>query len=62
MEKHLTKCRFFVGECYRIADIGLFAYTHVADQGGFELRKFKAIQAWLERVQAQPGHISILQS
>ncbi|NET06101.1 MAG: glutathione S-transferase family protein [Symploca sp. SIO2B6] len=62
MEKHLTKCSFFVGDCYTIADIGLFAYTHVANQGGFELTKFPAIQAWLERVKAQPGHISILQA
>ncbi|MEP0855477.1 glutathione S-transferase family protein [Trichocoleus sp. DQ-U1] len=61
MEKHLTDCNFFVGERYTIADIGLFAYTHVADEGGFDLARFPAIQAWLERVKAQPRHISITQ-
>lgn len=61
MEKHLTSHTFFVGR-YTIADIGLFAYTHVAHEGGFDLTEFPAIQAWLERVQAQPKHISITQS
>lgn len=61
MEKHLTHHTFLVGECYTIADIGLFAYTHVADEGGFELTRFPAIQAWVERVKAQPQHISITQ-
>lgn len=59
MEKHLTSHTFFVDEHYTIADIGLYAYTHVADEGGFDLTKFPAIQAWLERVKAQPRHIKI---
>jgi glutathione S-transferase len=62
MEKHLTDHTFFVGERYTIADIGLFAYTHVAPEGGFDLTKFPAIQAWLERVEAQSRHISITHS
>lgn len=62
IEKHLTHHKFLVGERYTIADIGLFAYTHVADEGGFELRRFPVIQAWLERVKAQPQHISITQN
>lgn len=62
METHLTHHQFFVGECYTIADIGLFAYTHVADEGGFNLKRFPSIQAWLERVKAQPRHISITQA
>jgi glutathione S-transferase len=61
MEKHLTNHKFFVNEHYTIADIGLFAYTHVADEGGFDLTRFPTIQAWLERVKAQPQHISITQ-
>ncbi|MFB2897162.1 glutathione S-transferase family protein [Aerosakkonemataceae cyanobacterium BLCC-F50] len=61
MEKHLTEHQFFVGERYTIADIALFAYTHVADEGGFDLSEFPAIQAWIKRVQAQPKHISITQ-
>jgi len=59
METHLQKHRFFVGDRYTIADIGLFAYTHVADEGGFDLSKFPAILSWLERVTVQPGHIPI---
>ncbi|MGB7440276.1 MAG: glutathione S-transferase family protein [Coleofasciculaceae cyanobacterium] len=59
MEEHLSNHRFFVGERYTIADISLFAYTHVADEGGFELTRFPAIQAWIERVKAQPKYISI---
>lgn len=59
MENHLTEKTFFVGERYTIADIALFAYTHVADEGGFDLSKFKAIRAWIERVKAQPRYIAI---
>jgi len=62
MEYHLSDREFFVGERYTIADIALFAYTHVADEGGFDLTRFPAIQAWLGRVKALPQHISITQS
>ena len=62
MEKYLTHHTFFVGERYTIADIGLFAYTHVADEGGFDLTRFPAILEWLKRVKAQPRYISITQS
>ncbi|MEA5623439.1 glutathione S-transferase family protein [Nostoc sp. UHCC 0251] len=62
MEKHLTSHTFFVGERYTIADISLFAYTHVANEGGFNLTEFPAIQAWIERVKAQPRYISITQA
>jgi glutathione S-transferase len=61
MEKHLSSHSFFVGERYTIADIALFAYTHVADEGGFDLTQFSAIQAWIERVKSQSGYISIHQ-
>ncbi|NES00676.1 MAG: glutathione S-transferase family protein [Symploca sp. SIO1B1] len=59
MEKHLTNHQFLVSDRYTIADISLFAYTHVAEEGGFNLASFPAIQAWLQRVQAQPRYISI---
>lgn len=59
MEKHLSKQDFFVGDRYTIADIGLFAYTHVAEEGNFDLSGFSAILAWIERVKAQPKYISI---
>ncbi|MGD2184244.1 glutathione S-transferase family protein [Lusitaniella coriacea] len=59
MENHLSSHTFFVGEKYSIADIGLFAYTHVAEEGGFNLSRFPAIQAWIDRVKSQPNHIQI---
>lgn len=59
MEKHLASHHFFVGEKYSIADIGLFAYTHVAEEGGFDLSRFPAIQAWIDRVKSQPHYIQI---
>ena len=62
MEQHLAKQTFFVSERYTIADIALYAYTHVAHEGGFELDRFQAIKVWLDRIRVQPGHISILQT
>ncbi len=59
MEKHLQQHSFFVGDRYTIADIGLFAYTHVAHEGNFDLSGFPAIRAWIKRVEAQPLHVSI---
>jgi glutathione S-transferase len=61
MENHLKYHAFFVDEHYTIADISLYAYTHVAEEGGFDLTRFPAIQAWLERVKVQPQHITIMQ-
>ena len=61
MEKQLQNHEFFVAERYSIADIALYAYTHVAPQGGFELGSFPAIRTWLDRVSQQPGHIPITQ-
>ncbi|NES93599.1 MAG: glutathione S-transferase family protein [Okeania sp. SIO2B9] len=60
MEKHLENYQFFVGEQYSIADICLFAYTHVAHEGGFDLNQFPAIQNWIEIVKNQPLYRSIL--
>ncbi len=59
MERHLAGREFLVGQRYSIADISLYAYTHVAPEGGFDLEPYPAIRAWLERVADQPGHISI---
>jgi glutathione S-transferase len=59
MDGHLRARRFFVGESYSVADIALYAYTHVADEGGFDLEPYPAVGAWLERVRAQPGHVPI---
>jgi glutathione S-transferase len=59
MEAHLASREFLVAERYTIADLALYAYTHVAPEGGFLLDGYPAVRAWLERVAAQPGHIPI---
>jgi glutathione S-transferase len=59
MEKHLTDREYFVGSRYSLADISLYAYTHVADEGGFDMKRYPAINAWLARCAAQPGHVTI---
>jgi glutathione S-transferase len=59
MERHLAERTFVVGERYSIADISLYAYTHVAHEGGFGLDGHPAVGAWLARVAAQPGHVRI---
>jgi glutathione S-transferase len=61
MEGYLESNDFFVANRYSIADIALYAYTHVADEGGFDLEGFLAVHAWLERVASQPGHVPITQ-
>jgi len=62
MEDHLRGREFFVAETYTIADIALYAYTHVAHEGGFELEEYPAVRAWLERVRSQPRHIPITEA
>lgn len=59
MEGHLAQNPFFVAGRYTVADMALYAYTHVAHEGGFELGRFPSVRAWLGRVAAQPGHVSI---
>jgi glutathione S-transferase len=60
VERHLETGReWLVGDGMTLADISLYAYTHVADEGGFELGRYPAIRAWLERVAAVPGHVPI---
>jgi glutathione S-transferase len=59
MEGHLAERDFLVADRYTIADIALYAYTHVAPEGGFDLEPYPAINRWLARVEAQPGHIAI---
>jgi glutathione S-transferase len=61
MEEHLRGNDYFVGGRYSIADVALYAYTHVADEGGFDLDGFPAVLAWLERVSSQPKYIPITQ-
>jgi glutathione S-transferase len=59
MERHLASHAFLVGERYTLADISLYAYTHVAHEGGFDLGSYDAIRGWIDRVAAQPGHVPI---
>ncbi len=59
MNDHLTHNDYFVGDAYSLADIGLYAYTHVASEGNFDLTEFQAVRAWLDRVASQPDHCKI---
>lgn len=59
MERQLSDREFFAGGQYSIADIALYAYTHMAGEGGFDTSGYPAIIAWLERVRSQPGHVDI---
>ena len=57
MDEHLAGRAFLVGERLSLADIALYAYTHVAEEGGFDLSSFPALARWLDRVAAEPGHV-----
>ena len=59
MEHHLKHHRYFVADRYTVADIALYAYAHLAHTCDFDLTRFPAVRAWLERVKGQPGHISM---
>ena len=59
LERGLGDGQDFLVDGYSIADIALYAYTHVADMGGFDLSRYPHINAWVERVSAQPGHVPI---
>jgi glutathione S-transferase len=59
LEAHLADHEFLVADRYTIADIALYAYTHVAPEGGFDLEPYPAIRTWLTRVSSQPGHVAI---
>jgi glutathione S-transferase len=59
LERGLDGRTFLVGERYSLADIALYAYTHVAGEGGFDLARYPRIRAWLDRVAVQPGHVPI---
>jgi glutathione S-transferase len=59
MEKHLNHHRYFAANRYTVADLALYAYTHLADECDFDLRPFPAIRAWLARVEGQPDHVPL---
>ena len=60
MEQQLACTPYLVGEHYSIADVTLYAYTHVAHQGGFDLAAYPSIQGWLTRVASHPRHVTML--
>jgi glutathione S-transferase len=57
MDKHVAQQDFFVGERYTVADIALYAYTHLAHLCDFDLTPYPAVRAWLARIAEQPGHV-----
>jgi glutathione S-transferase len=59
LERHLDGREWLVGNGMSLADIALYAYTHVAEEGGFDLEAYPHIRAWLDRVAAEPGHVPI---
>jgi glutathione S-transferase len=59
MDQHLRSRGYLVGDRLTLADLALYAYTHVADEGGFDLAPYPAVLAWLDRVASEPGHVTI---
>ena len=57
MNRHLADHAFFAGNAISVADIALYAYTHSAEEGGFQIDAYPAVAAWLKRVEADPGHV-----
>jgi glutathione S-transferase len=59
MEQHLDGRDYLVGDSASLADIALYAYTHVAHEGGFDLAGYPALRTWLDRVASEPRHVAI---
>ena len=59
MERHLAESEYFVGNSYSIADISLYAYTHVAEEGDFRLGNYPLIRRWLDRLASHPKHVTM---
>jgi len=59
LDDHLGGRQFMVGDRYTIADIRLYGYTHVAEEGGFDFGRYPAVRAWIERVQRTPGYLPL---
>jgi glutathione S-transferase len=59
LDRHLDGRRYVVGDSLSLADIALYGYTHVADEGGFELEQYPSVRAWLAQVAAEPGYVPI---
>ena len=59
MDEHLSRTDYLVDERFTVADIVLYAYTHTCEEGGYRLADYPAVQAWLARVAAHPGHVTL---
>ncbi len=59
LDKHASRHRYFAGDTYSIADIALYAYTHLAEQCDFDLSPFPALREWLNRISREPRHIAM---
>jgi glutathione S-transferase len=59
MNRRLAESPFFAGAAYSVADIALYAYTHTAEMGGFQIDAYPAVAEWLKRVEADPGHVAM---
>ncbi len=59
MENQLSETQYLVGDAMTIADISLYAYTHVADEGGFDLNRYPEIQSWCRRIQSTDGYVGM---
>ena len=59
METQLQKMPYLIGDSLTIADISLYGYTHVADEGGFDLSGYPSIQKWIKRIQENPKYIGM---
>ncbi len=62
MEQQLLRTPYLVGDRYSIADVALYAYTHVAEEGGFRLAEYPAIRAWLQRLASHPRHAGMYEA
>jgi glutathione S-transferase len=61
-DRHLERNHWFVGDAFTIADIALYAYTHVAPEGGFALSKYGRVRRWLKRIESKAGYVPLMQS
>lgn len=61
MDEYLRSHTWFGADAYSIADVALYAYTNVADEGGFDLARVDNVRRWLDDVRSQPGHILMMQ-
>jgi glutathione S-transferase len=62
MNRHLANTRWLAAEAFTIADIALYAYTHVAPEGGFDLSKYREVLQWLERIESRPDYVPLMQT